>query len=78
MFKYFFVLAACISGLASADEKKVEIVECRYVTIVKVETDESGNQKAAVVHPAVLRCEPLKVEKPEEKTPRKRIIPIEK
>lgn len=73
MFKYFLSLISCVSTLAIAAEKKEEVVQCYPTTILKVETDEQGNQKVIVVHPMVIKCEPLKKEeerKPAERPPR--------
>ncbi|MBM3682103.1 MAG: hypothetical protein FJW84_01430 [Actinobacteria bacterium] len=65
MLKFILSLAALVSVTAFAEAKKSELVECLHVTIIKVETNEAGEQKVAVVHPHVLKCQPQKPAEPE-------------
>lgn len=65
MLKYFLTLSIVASSIALAAPKKSEILECQYVTVVKVETDENGKESVVVLHPRVLRCEPQKAPEPE-------------
>lgn len=65
MLKFLFALSVVVSSMALAAPKKTEIVECQWVTVLQVETDENGEQKVAILKPHVMRCEPQKAPEPE-------------
>lgn len=75
MMKFVVLSASVISMFASAAPKEGQLIECKHVTIMRVEVGEDGKQKLAVVEPHVLRCEPVKTKTKKKKEKPERFFP---